>query len=77
MNTEITVENTRKQHIMQHMTTNEEHPVAAIVRDVMQREEILWNGSSNMWTLSQHVLVEMLRRAYDEGTKEAVEAVEK
>ena len=59
------------------MTSEREHPVAAIVRDVMQREEILWNGSSDMWTLSQHVLVDMLRRAYAEGTKEAVEGGEK
>lgn len=73
MNTEITVENTRKQHIIQHMTSDEEHPVAAIVRDVMQREEILWNGSSDMWTLSQHVLVDMLRRAYEEGMRSTVD----
>jgi hypothetical protein len=51
------------------MTSDEEHPVAAIVRDVMQQEEILWNGSSEMWTLPQTVLVSMLWRAYDEGTK--------
>ena len=69
MNTEIQVEKYRNQYIIQHMTTEEEHPVAAIVRDVMDREEILWNGSSNMWTLSQHVLVDMLKRAYEEGQK--------
>ena len=76
MNTEIQVEKYRKVATIHHMTSEEEHPVAAIVRDVMDREEILWNGSSNMWTLSQHVLVDMLKRAYEEGTKEVVEAGE-
>ena len=47
------------------MTSEEEHPVAAIVRDVMEREEILWNSSSSAWTLDQSVLVDMLKRAYE------------
>ena len=51
------------------MTSEEEHPVASIVRDVFEREEILWNGSSEMWTLRQSVLVDMLKRAYREGQK--------
>ena len=55
------------------MTSEEEHPIAAIVRDVFEREEILWNSSSEMWTLCQSVLVDMLKRAYREGTKEVVD----
>ena len=63
------MDNTRKETIIRTMTSDEEHPVAAIVRDVFEREEILWNGSSEMWTLHQSVLVDMLKRAYEEGQK--------
>ena len=69
MNTEIQVEKYRKAATIRHMTSEEEHPVAAIVRDVMEREEILWNSSSSAWTLDQSVLVDMLKRAYEEGQK--------